>query len=216
MPPFFFCGIPATNFLENRFRAGNMTELSLRNAGVGDIPAMTRIYADAVLNGTASYELDPPDEAEMARRFAAIVEAGYPWLVAVGEGDIAGYAYAGQFRARPAYRFIVEDSIYIAPEAKGQGIGKLLLDRLIKEVESLGFRQIVSVIGDGANHVASIRLHERAGFVHSGTIAGSGYKFGRWLDTVIMQLPLNGGVSSAPDPDSLPERSFLRNRRSSI
>jgi phosphinothricin acetyltransferase len=184
----------------------------LRNATVEDIGAITRIYADAVLNGTASYEIDPPDEAEMARRFAAIAEAGLPWLVATRGSEIAGYAYAGPFRARPAYRFIVEDSIYIAPEAKGQGIGRLLLARLIGEAEALGFRQIVSVIGDGANHVASIRLHERAGFVHSGTIAGSGYKFGRWLDTVIMQLALNGGTAAAPDPESMPERRFLESR----
>jgi len=189
-----------------------MTELDLRDATAGDIPAITRIYADAVLNGTASYEIEPPDEAEMTRRFAAIAEAGYPWIVAARNGEIAGYAYAGQFRARPAYRFIVEDSIYIHPAAKGQGVGRRLLARLIEEVETLGFRQIVAVIGDGANHLASVRLHERAGFVHSGTITGSGYKFGRWLDTIIMQLPLNGGVSSAPDPESFPERSFKERR----
>jgi L-amino acid N-acyltransferase YncA len=144
----------------------------------------------------------------MAERFATLKAADYPYLVAETEAGILGYAYAGPFRARPAYRFIVEDSIYIAPEAKGRGLGAQLLERLIAESRSRGFRQIVAVIGDGSPESASVRLHERLGFRHSGRLEGSGYKHGRWLDTVFMQLALNGGASMPPDPSSLPERQF--------
>jgi phosphinothricin acetyltransferase len=189
-----------------------MSAIALRKAGRSDIPAFTRIYADAVLNGTASYEIDPPDEVEMTGRFLALTDAGYPWITAVHGQDVIGYAYGGPFRARPAYRFIAEDSVYVDRAARGQGVGGLLLERLVGEIGTLGFRQLIAVIGDGANHRASLRLHERAGFVHAGTIAGSGYKFGRWLDTVIMQLALNGGASTPPDPDSFPERAYRARR----
>lgn len=190
-----------------------MGEISIRTAAATDISAITRIYRHAVEAGTASYELDPPDEKEMAARFANIVGAGYPWIVAEKNGVIAGYAYAGPFRARPAYRFIVEDSIYIDPAAAGRGIGAMLLTSLIEETERLGFRQLIAVIGDGTNHHASVRLHERLGFSHAGVIRGTGYKFGRWLDTVFMQRQLNEGSAAPPDPDSLPERNFRSLRK---
>lgn len=182
--------------------------ITIRHALPGDLDQITRIYADAVLNGTASYELEPPTRADMGERFEALMDGGYPYLVAEREGAIVGYAYAGPFRARPAYRFIVEDSIYIAPEAKGAGIGKALMQALIDETTVLGFRQIIAVIGDGHAESASVRLHERLGFHHTGRMDGSGYKHGRWLDTVFMQLALNGGATVPPDANSMPERRF--------
>ncbi|MEO5323179.1 GNAT family N-acetyltransferase [Mesorhizobium sp. CC13] len=185
-----------------------MVSMTIRHALAGDLDRITEIYADAVLNGTASYELEPPTRAEMGVRFETLSAGNYPYLVAERQGRIVGYAYAGPFRARPAYRFIVEDSIYIAPDAKGAGIGKALMEVLIEEAAKLGFRQIIAVIGDGHADSASVRLHERLGFQHSGRLDGSGYKHGRWLDTVFMQLPLNGGTSLPPDPGSMPERMF--------
>jgi L-amino acid N-acyltransferase YncA len=180
----------------------------IRPAETADIEAVAEIYRDAVLHGTATYELEPPSAAEMARRFLDLVEAGYPFLVAEEDGRVRGYAYGGPFRARPAYRFTVEDSIYVAPDAKGRGIGRMLLERLIAECEARGFRQLVAVIGDGRDGSASVILHERLGFSHCGRLEGSGFKHDRWLDTVFMQLPLNGGNSRDPDPQSLPERRF--------
>ncbi len=182
--------------------------MTIRHALPDDLDRITEIYADAVLNGTASYELEPPTRTEMGERFEALMEGGYPYLVAEREGTIVGYAYAGPFRARPAYRFIVEDSIYIAPEAKGAGIGKALMQALIDETTQLGFRQIIAVIGDGHADSASVRLHEKLGFHHTGRMEGSGYKHGRWLDTVFMQLAMNGGATVPPDPGSMPERRF--------
>lgn len=185
---------------------------AIRPAVETDLPAIRAIYADAVENGTASYELDVPSPDEMAARFRTIAAAGQPWLVAEIEGRVVGYAYAGPFRARPAYRFIVEDSIYVAPEAKRLGVGRALLEALIERVTALGYRQFVAVIGDGPGNPGSVGLHAALGFVHGGVMSGSGYKFGRWLDTVIMQLPLNGGTATPPDPLSWPERSFRLSR----
>ena len=186
-----------------------MSNLVVRDATPADLDRITEIYADAVRTGTASYELTPPDRAEMRERFDDLKAGGFPYLVATDEeGTVLGYAYAGAFRTRPAYRFTVEDSVYVAPEAKGRGIGRLLMERLIEAVRMLGFRQIVAVIGDGRADSASVKLHEKLGFVHSGRLVGSGYKHGRWLDTVFMQLALNGGTSTPPDPDSVPERRF--------
>ncbi|BBD40414.1 GCN5 family acetyltransferase [Aminobacter sp. Y103A] len=183
--------------------------MKIRHALPDDLDRITEIYADAVLNGTASYELDPPSRAEMGERYNSLTDAGYPYLVAERDAVILGYAYAGPFRARPAYRFIVEDSIYVAPEAKGAGIGKTLMQALIDESTVLGFRQIIAVIGDGHADSASVQLHERLGFHHTGRMEGSGYKHGRWLDTVFMQLALNGGATLPPDPGSMPERRFV-------
>ncbi|MFZ1680977.1 MAG: N-acetyltransferase family protein [Rhizobiaceae bacterium] len=186
--------------------------LAIRPATGDDLPAITAIYADAVLNGTATYEIDPPDLSEMRQRFAAITGAGQPFLMAVRGETIAGYAYAGPFRARPAYRFLVEDSIYVAPDQKRAGVGRALLAHLIARVEALGYRQIVAIIGDEAGNPGSVGLHAALGFVHGGAMRGSGFKFGRWLDTAIMQLPLNGGATTPPDPGSWPERSFRLSR----
>jgi phosphinothricin acetyltransferase len=185
-----------------------MSSLLIRDAKASDLDRITEIYADAVANGTASYELEPPARAEMGSRFASLKDGGFPYIAAEDDGVLVGYAYAGPFRPRPAYRFIVEDSIYLAPEAKGRGVGRRLLERLIKEAESSGFRQMIAVIGDGSPDSPSVKLHERLGFRHSGMLQGSGYKHGRWLDTVFMQLSLNGGSGNDPDPESLPERKF--------
>ena len=182
--------------------------ISIRPAIRDDLSRITSIYAHAVTNGTASYELEPPSSDEMASRFAILEAGGFPYLVAEDAGGVIGYAYAGPFRPRRAYRFMVEDSIYLAPEAQGRGVGRMLLAHLVRECTELGFRQIAAVIGDGARNLASVRLHERAGFRHAGTLEGSGYKHGRWLDTVFMQLTINGGKETSPDPASLPERSF--------
>src|SRR5262249_22204203 len=138
----------------------------------------------------------------------ALVDGGFPYFVAETDGRVAGYAYAGPFRPRLAYRFIVEDSVYIAPDAKGRGLGRALMQRLIEESTRLGFRQMIAVIGDGSPHSRSVRLHETLGFRHSGRLEGSGFKHGRWLDTVFMQLSINGGNALPPDLDSLPERRF--------
>ena len=180
----------------------------MRPATAADLDRITEIYADAVTHGTASYELEPPTRAEMGTRFDSLTAGGFPYLVAESEGAVLGYAYAGPFRPRPAYRFVVEDSVYVAPEAKGRGVGRLLMQGLIDAARAAGFRQIIAVIGDGHADSASVRLHEKLGFRHSGRLEGSGYKHGRWLDTVFMQLSLNGGASLPPDPASLPERKF--------
>jgi phosphinothricin acetyltransferase len=185
-----------------------MSNLVIRPAEAGDLPRITAIYDDAVRNGTASYELEPPDEAEMARRFEALRAGGFPYLAAEEDGTVLGYAYAGPFRPRPAYRFIVEDSVYVAPQAKGRGVGLALMRALVEAVKALGFRQIVAVIGDGGPASASVRLHEKLGFVHAGRLDGSGYKHGRWLATTFMQLAMNGGAAVPPDPASWPERQF--------
>ena len=169
----------------------------LRPATPLDIPAITAIYRPAVLAGTASFELEAPGEDEMLRRFRAITDAGFPYFVAELDGRVAGYAYVNAYRTRPAYRFTVEDSVYIAPDAQGKGIGRALLERLIATCRDDGFRLMIAVIGDSAQF-ASIQLHRRAGFRFCGTIHSVGYKFGRWLDSVIMELPLGEGDTTAP------------------
>jgi phosphinothricin acetyltransferase len=174
-----------------------MPPVSIRPVRPVDIAAITRIYADAVQHGTASFELDPPDTDEMARRLEALIAGGFPYLVAETESEIRGYAYAGPYRARPAYRFTVEDSVYIAPNAQRRGLGRLLLDRLIAESEARGYRQMIAVIGDSAQH-GSIALHATLGFRMVGTFQAVGWKFGRWLDTVLMQRPLGHGAASEP------------------
>jgi phosphinothricin acetyltransferase len=173
--------------------------LTVRPAQLADIPAITAIYAHAVLNGTASYEYDPPSLDEMTKRFDAIAASGFPYLVAHIDGRVLGYAYASHFRTRPAYRFMVEDSIYIAPDAQGQGLGTLLLGELLARCETQGFRQMMAVIGDCAVNLASARLHAAMGFVECGRIKGSGFKFGRWCDTLLMQRALNGGADTLPE-----------------
>jgi len=169
----------------------------LRPAVAADVPAITAIYAHAVLYGTASFEIEPPDEGEMANRFRALAGAGFPYLAAELDGAVRGYAYAGPYRTRVAYRNTLEDSIYVAPEFHGRGIGRALVDRLLAEATALGFRQMIAVIGDSAQ-IASIALHRAAGFRMVGTFEAVGFKFGRWLDTVLMQRPLGPGAGIAP------------------
>ncbi len=170
---------------------------SIRPALPRDIPAITRIYAHAVTFGTASFEIDPPDEAEMAKRQAALLSAEYPYLVAEHGGRIAGYAYAGPYRARPAYRWTVEDTVYVAPESQRLGIGRALLARLILAAEAAGFRQMIAVIGDSAQ-APSIELHRAAGFRMVGTLEAVGYKHDRWLDSVLMQRTLGKAAAAPP------------------
>jgi L-amino acid N-acyltransferase YncA len=169
----------------------------VRPSSESDLVAVTAIYAHAVTHGTASFELGPPDEVEMARRWAAILEGGYPHLVAEKDGAILGYAYAGAYRTRPAYRSTVEDSIYVAPSAQGQGVGRLLLAALIEECEKRDFRLMVAVIGDEESK-GSIGLHRCMGFEPVGILKGIGYKHGRWLSTVLMQRPLGRGMQEPP------------------
>jgi L-amino acid N-acyltransferase YncA len=173
--------------------------LSIRPATNADIPAITRIYAHAVEHGTASFELAPPNETEMARRMAELLDNGYPYLATEADGELAGYAYAGPYRARPAYRLTVENSVYVAPHSHRRGIGRALLKALIKDSDARGFRQMIAVIGD-SEQTASIALHAAAGFYVVGTLPHVGFKFGRWLDSVLMQRPLGAG-STAPPAD---------------
>jgi len=174
-----------------------MQKIIIRPATPDDIAAITRIYADAVLNGTASFEIEPPHEAEMTRRQAALLDNGYPYLTAESAGVVAGYAYAGPYRNRPAYKWSVEDSIYVAPQMHRKGIGGLLLARLVAESEQRGFRQMIAVIGDSAQ-IGSIAVHERAGFNNIGTLRSVGFKHGKWLDTVLMQRTLGKGDTTKP------------------
>jgi L-amino acid N-acyltransferase YncA len=173
-------------------------QLSIRDAAISDIPAITRIYAHAVRFGTASFELEPPDENEMLARFYSLMGSGHPYLVAEGDRDMLGYAYAAPFRPRPAYRHSVEDSVYVAPEAHRRGVGRALLDALIACSIEAGFRQMVAVIGDSTLQAASIGLHEAAGFRLIGTLDAVGFKHGRWLDSVYMQRALGAGADTLP------------------
>ena len=170
----------------------------VRASAEADVPAIQAIYAHHVLTGLASFEEVPPDPAEIARRRAEITGRGLPHLVAEVEGRVAGYAYAGPYRARVAYRFTVEDSVYVAPEATGRGLGSLLLAALIRDCEAWGARQMVAVIGDSGN-LGSVRLHARAGFREAGTLRAVGFKLGRWVDSVLMQRPLGQGEETLPN-----------------
>jgi L-amino acid N-acyltransferase YncA len=175
-----------------------MHPLTIRPAAVSDIPAITHIYAAAVEHGTASFELEPPDEAEMTRRMERLREGGYPYIVAERAGAVAGYAYAGSYRARPAYRWSVEDSVYVDPQCQRAGVGRALLARLIAEAETAGFRQMIAVIGDSANQTPSLELHRHAGFRLVGTLENVGFKHGRWLDSVLMQRALGPADTGPP------------------
>jgi L-amino acid N-acyltransferase YncA len=168
--------------------------LLIRPSQGADLAAITGIYDHAVRTGTASFELEPPDQSEMARRWQAIVQIGLPWLTAERDGMVLGYAYAGPFRPRPAYRYCVENSIYVDARARGQGVGAWLLAELIARSETWGARQMVAVIGDSAN-TASIKLHARLGFRAAAQVDHVGWKFGRWLDVVFMQRALGPGAT---------------------
>jgi phosphinothricin acetyltransferase len=175
-----------------------MDTLTLRDSRDTDIADITAIYAHAVLHGLASFELDPPSVEEMATRRAAIIARGDPYLVVTDNGGaVLGYAYVGPYRTRPAYRFAVEDSIYLAPGQQGRGIGRRLLSSLITRCEAMGYRRMIAVIGDSAN-AASIAMHTACGFQQVGIIPALGWKHGRWVDSVLMQRPLGDGAHSPP------------------
>lgn len=174
------------------------SEMEIILAEDSHVPAIQQIYAHHVLQGTGSFEIVPPDEAEIASRLEKLRAAGLPWFVALSEGQVCGYCYLSFYRPRYAYRFTLEDSLYIAPAFQGKGIGKRLLAHAIHWAESRGFRQMVGNVGDSAN-VASIALHRAAGFTVTGTLTSVGFKHGRWLDTVLMQPTLGDGDSTLPE-----------------
>src|ERR1043165_1569150 len=174
-----------------------MPALEIRPATEADLSAVTEIYQHAVLHGTATFELIPPDLAEMTRRFRALMDGGYPYIVATIDGEVAGYAYAGAYRPRPAYRFTVENSIYLRPAIHRRGIGLRLLHRLIEECERRGYRQMIAVIGDSAN-AGSIGVHAKCGFQMIGTHPNVGFKFGRCPAPVMMQRALGQGATTIP------------------
>ncbi len=177
-----------------------MTRASLliRPSTTEDLPAITAIYAWNVMHGTGTFELDAPDLAEMSRRRDDVLSKGLPWLVAERGGTVLGYAYANHFRPRRAYRFCLEDSVYLDPQATGQGVGRLLLAELIARCQAQGARQMLAVIGDSAN-AGSIGVHRALGFEPTGVLKASGWKFDRWLDVVLMQRALGPGDRAAPE-----------------
>lgn len=174
-----------------------MARLVVRPAALPDLAAITAIYQPAVRDGLASWEYDPPDVAEMIRRYEAIVAAGYPYLVAEMDGRIIGYAYASAYRSRPGYRFTVENSVYVAPDTQRAGAGQALLRELIDRCTAKGYRQMIAVIGDSGN-APSISLHRKLGFTFCGIIHAIGWKHGRWLDGVYMQRALGAGDTTPP------------------
>ncbi|MGB3391997.1 MAG: N-acetyltransferase family protein [Stenotrophomonas sp.] len=169
----------------------------IRNATAADIPAIAAIYAVEVADFVNTYEYEVPDATEMLRRMDDTLARGYPYLAAELEGEVVGYAYAGGFRSRAAYHWVVENSVYVAATAQGRGVGAALLQALIDACIARGFRQMVAVIGEPGN-TASIRLHERFGFRHVGTLPGIAWKHDRWLDTVFMQRALGDGAGNTP------------------
>src|SRR6266581_3471744 len=171
--------------------------VQLRQARPEDLPAIHEIYAYHVLHGLASFEEEPPPLEELRRRFEDVRARGLPWLAADFGGVLAGYGYCAPYRARSAYRFALEDSVYVREDMQGRGVGSALLAELIRRCEALGYRQLVAVIGDSA-HAASINLHTALGFLRVGTLRSVGFKLGRWVDSVIMQRPLGPGDASPP------------------
>jgi L-amino acid N-acyltransferase YncA len=171
--------------------------LLIRPSADADLSAIARIYGHAVQHGTGTFELEAPDPAEMARRRADVLDKGLPWLVAERAGVVLGYAYANHFRPRRAYRFCLEDSIYLDPEARGHGVGRLLLAELLAQCEARGARQMLAVIGDAAN-AGSIGVHRACGFEDAGVLKAAGWKFERWLDVVLMQKSLGQGADTVP------------------
>lgn len=169
----------------------------VRPAAPQDVPAIQSIYAYHVLHGLASFEETPPPVEEMRRRFDDITGQGFPYLTAEIEGEVLGYGYCSLYRTRSAYRYTLEDSVYVKQGSQGKGIGKALLAELIARCTALKYRQIIAVIGDSAN-AASIELHASLGFVRAGNLRSTGFKFGRWVDSVLMQLPLGDGDGTKP------------------
>ena len=174
-----------------------MDDRRIRDSVDGDIAAIQAIYAHHVVHGLASFEETPPTVDEMADRRAAFLAGGHPYLVAEVAGRVVGYAHAGPYRTRPAYRNSVENTVYVAPDAARSGHGRALLAAIIERCTRLGYRQMIGVVGDTAN-LASIRLHEALGFRRVGTLHGVGFKFGRWVDSVILERPLGEGQDTLP------------------
>jgi phosphinothricin acetyltransferase len=174
------------------------SETIIRTCEESDMRAVTEIYRHYVLHSPATFELVPPTHDEMLARYRAIREGGYIYLVAEQGGEIAGYAYISSYRARPAYRFTVENSVYVRPGFERRGLGRLLLQALLKECEKTPFRQVIAVIGDSAN-AASVELHRGLGFELTGTFRAVGFKFGRWVDTVMMQKEIGEGARTKPE-----------------
>ena len=179
--------------------------LLIRPSLEADLPNITAIYAHHVTHGTGSFELEAPDIAEMTRRRTDVLAKGLPFLVASRGAELLGFAYAGNFRPRPAFRFMAEDSVYIHADHSGQGLGRALLSELLCRCEALGIRQMLAVIGDSAN-AGSIGLHRSLGFAHTGILKASGWKHDRWLDTVFMQKTLGAGDSSPASELTPPNR----------
>jgi L-amino acid N-acyltransferase YncA len=173
----------------------DVSELLIRPSRADDLDAVTSIYAWNVVHGTGTFEIEAPDRAEMERRRADVLAKGLPWIVLERTDQVVGYAYANQFRPRPAYRFCLEDSVYLAPDAVGRGFGRLLLAELLARCEAAGARQMLAVIGDSAN-AGSIGVHRALGFAPVGTMKAAGRKFDRWLDVVVMQKSLGLGDSA--------------------
>lgn len=171
--------------------------MQVREATPDDVPAIQAVYAHHVLHGLATFEEEPPSTEEMRRRFEDVRSRGLPWLAADFGGVLIGYGYCAPYRTRSAYRFTLEDSIYVRHGSEGRGVGSAILKELIARCEALGYRQLVAVIGDSA-HAPSINLHASFGFVRVGTLRSCGFKFGRWVDTVLMQRPLGPGDASGP------------------
>ncbi len=164
-----------------------------------DIPAISAIYAHHVLHGTGTFELDPPTPSDMADRRDDVLAKGLPYLVAVEGATVLGFAYCNWFKPRPAYRFSAEDSIYLAPQAQGQGLGRALLAELAAQAEQVGVRKLIAVIGDSAN-TGSIAVHRACGFAHVGVLKSCGWKFDQWRDVVMMDKALGLGDTCAPAP----------------
>jgi len=173
-------------------------DITVRDSSDADMPGITAIYAHSVREETASFELTPPDLAEMTRRRAAILGKGFPYLVGELDGKVAGYAYAGAFHPRPAYAPTVENTVYVARAAQRRGVGRALMTALIETCTARGFRQMIAIIG-GSDHVASIELHKTLGFTEVGMVRSVGYKHGRWLDAVYLQRALGAGDTTPPD-----------------
>ncbi len=174
------------------------SDLRIRPSRDADLPAIAAIYAHHVLHGTGTFETTPPTEAEMAQRRADVAARGLPYLVAEAEGRVLGFAYCQWFKPRPAYRFSAEDSIYLHPEAAGRGIGRQLLQALCDAAQAAGVRKLIAVIGDSGN-AGSIGVHGALGFTPAGQIRACGWKFGRWLDIVLMEKPLGEGDTTPPE-----------------
>ena len=171
--------------------------MHLRPATSDDLPAIRDIYAHHVLHGLASFEEEPPSIDELRRRFEDVRLRGLPWLAADFGGVLAGYGYCAPYRSRSAYRYSLEDSVYVRQGAEGRGVGSAILGALIERAETLGYRQLIAVIGD-SGHAASINLHASFGFLRVGTLRSVGFKFGRWVDSVLMQRPLGRGDATPP------------------